>query len=376
MTNKEKTELQKEIVDSLDPKPHGRLLLAPRVGKTKIGIDIIKREKPDSILWVTPSAELAEEDIPKEFETWKAKRFLNKLTTVTWMSLNKITGHFGLIILDEEQFATENNLETLLNGELTADFIIAMTGTPTKHKEKIELYKKLGLDILYDMSINEAVDIGLLNNYSINVLEVALGTEKNIEAGSKDNRFMTSEQKNYEYLHKVAQQAIYQKRRDTSFRIMARRRAILDSPAKDNAAKWLFNHLEGRRKVIFASSIKQAEEVSNYTYHSKTDNVHLRQFKNGEVDELAMVNAGGTGHTYKAIDDLILVQADSDKNGLTSQKICRTLLKQKDYHATIWILCLIGTQDEKWVASTLESFDKTKITYTRFVNLINQNQLL
>ena len=46
MTNKEKSRIQKEIVDSLEPKPHGRLLLAPRVGKSKLAIDIIKKNKP------------------------------------------------------------------------------------------------------------------------------------------------------------------------------------------------------------------------------------------------------------------------------------------------------------------------------------------
>ena len=72
MTNKEKAKLQKDIVESLDLKPHGRLLLAPRSGKTKLAIDIIKKNKPKSILWVTALAKLAEEDIPGEFDPWAA----------------------------------------------------------------------------------------------------------------------------------------------------------------------------------------------------------------------------------------------------------------------------------------------------------------
>ena len=35
MTDKEKSELQKEIVDGLPLCPHGRLILAPRVGNMK-----------------------------------------------------------------------------------------------------------------------------------------------------------------------------------------------------------------------------------------------------------------------------------------------------------------------------------------------------
>lgn len=371
MNSKEKTQLQKEIVDSLEPNPHGRLILAPRVGKTKIGIDIIKRDKPDSILWVTPSAELADKDIPLEFEKWKAKRFIKKLTTSTWMSLDKVEGHFDMIILDEEQFMTENNYINLYLKKITYNSLISMTGTKTKHENKQQLYKNLSLRILYDISINDAVDIGLLSNYTMKILEVSMSSEKNIQAGNKQKQWMTNEISQYSYLDNIAKQAIYQKRRDVSFRIMERMRFIKNAPSKHNAAEWLFNNLEGR-KLMFCASIDQAEQLCSHTYHSKTDNKDLVAFKNGNIDEITMVNAGGVGQTYKAIDHLILVQADSDKNGLTSQKICRTLLQQKDYHAVIWIISLIGTQDEKWVESTLESFDKTKVEFVRFKNLINQ----
>lgn len=374
MTKAEKSRIQKEIVDGLPEKPHGRLLLAPRVGKTKLMIDIIKREKPKSILWITPSAELAEKDIPEEFETWRAKKYLKCLTTVTWMSLNKIKGDFDLIVGDEEQFATENNLLPLMSGELIYENIIFMTGTPTKHDHKKNLYEQLGLEVLIDLSINQAVNIGLLANYSINILEVDLGRENNIVAGTKAKPFKTSEKKQYDYLTKMVQQATFQRRKDAKFRILTRMRAIKNSPSKFNAVQELLNKIGGRR-MIFAGSIKQAEELSDYTYHSKTDNKHLNLFKSGEIDELALVNAGGTGHTYKAIDHLILVQCDSDKNGLTSQKISRTLLEQKDYKATIWIVCLLDTQDEKWVQSTLENFDKSKVQYIRYKNLNNNFNL-
>lgn len=370
MTNKEKSQIQKEIVDMLPLKPHGRLLLAPRVGKSKLAIDIIKKNKPSSILWVTPSAHLAEKDIPEEFETWKAKKYRERMTTSTWMSLDKMTGHYTVIILDEEQFATENNLKNLLDGSLTADYIISMTGTDTKHDTKLELYKRLKLDVLYKMSINEAVDMKMLANYTIKVVEVDMGTARDVPAGTKLKPFMTSERSQYEYLNKMANQSMFGNRPDKQFRIMARMRAIYNSPAKTEVAKFLMERLSGR-KLFFCSSIDQAEYLSPTFYHSKTDNVNLNKFISGEIDTISMVNAGGTGFTYKAIDHLVMTQSDSDKNGLTSQKLCRTLLDQKDYKATIWIVCLLGTQDEKWIASTLENFDKTKVEYIRFVNIKN-----
>jgi len=372
MTKAEKSRIQKEIVDSLDSDPRGRLILAPRTGKTKVGIDLIKREKPGSILWVTPSAELAEVDIPAEFEKWGAKRYKKFLTTSTWMSLHKVTGYYDMIILDEEQFMTENNAKTLLSRELHADCIISMTGTASKHDHKKELYRKLELPVLYKVSINDAVDMKMLADYTIKVVEVDMGTEKNIEAGNKNKRFMTTEAKQYQYLHNVAQQAIMQRRNDATFRILARMRAIKNSQAKTQAAEWLIKKLEGR-KLIFCATIKQAEHLCNNTYHSKTDNLDLKAFMAGILEEIAMVNAGGTGFTYKSIDHLILTQCDSDKNGLTSQKIARTLLDQKDYKATVWLISLVGTQDERWVASVLQNFDKSKVEYLRFKNLENKS---
>lgn len=368
MTNKEKSKIQKEIVDSLELKPHGRLLLAPRVGKSKLIIDIIKKNNPKSILWVTPSAELAEKNIPEEFETWKAKKYSDRLTTTTWASLNKMKGHKEVIILDEEQFATENNLASLLDGSLTADYIISMTGTQTKHETKKELYKALKLPVLYKLSINEAVDIGILANYSIKVIEVSLGTEKNVKAGSKEKPFMTSESSNYSYLDTTVNKAIHQGRKDVVFRILARMRAIYNSPSKTKVAKFLMENLTGR-KLFFCATISQAEDICEFFYHSKTNDKNVQRFIKGEIDNLALVNAGGIGWTYKDINHLIMAQADSDNNGSTSQKIARTLLEQKNYKATIWLICLMGTQDEKWVESALENFDKNKVEYIEYKNL-------
>lgn len=368
MTDKEKSALQKEIVDSLPLKPTGRLLLAPRVGKSRVVINIIKKNKPKSILWVTPSSQLATVDIPAEFVKWKATSYSKKLTTVTFASLNKIKGHYEFIIIDEEQKVTLNNFKNLLDKTLTYDYLISMTGTATKHDDKQDLYKKLGLKVLYDLNINTAVDIGMLANYEINVVEVEMLKDRNITAGSKEKPFLTTEEANYQYIHNQTNTAIFQKRKDMMFRILHRMRTVYNSPAKLKVAKHLISTLEGK-KLVFCATIKQSEELCEHTYNSTTDDSNLLAFNEDKISTIGMVNSGGIGYTYKNIDHLILVQSDSDKNGEVCQKISRSLLQQKDYKATIWIICLMRTQDEKWVASALESFDKKRINYINFKNL-------
>lgn len=424
MTNKEKSELQKEIVDYVGVCPHGRLLLAPRVGKTKLVIDIIKRDKPESILWVTSSSKLATEDIPEEFDKWKAKRFKAKLTTCTYSYLPKMIGDYSVIVLDEDQHLTEANAEAFFSGNLTCKNIISMTGTNTKHKDKLNLYSKLNLEVLYEISINQAVDIKLLADYQINVLNITPDKTKMkkynqmqylIDRNILGDAYITENQSHLVITGKMSAKLKIQEKESkyggklfTVFGslgsigyvvitddgelkgkltsnegakyqisqgkihipqpaslLIGRSKALGNSELKTEIAKNLLSELEGR-KLMFSTSTKQASEISEHTYHSKTTNEALQEFKNGSIDEIVMVNKGGTGFTYKSLDHLIIVQCDSDRNGLTSQKICRTLLGQKDYKATVWILCVKDTRDEVWVESALESFDKNKVKYVNY----------
>jgi superfamily II DNA or RNA helicase len=54
--------------------------------------------------------------------------------------LKSITGVFDLIILDEEQFATEKNCDNMLKNKLKGR-IISMTGTPSTRSDKEDIYQ-------------------------------------------------------------------------------------------------------------------------------------------------------------------------------------------------------------------------------------------
>ena len=348
----DKNKLQKEIVDNL-PRGNLRLILAPRCGKTKIAIDIIKKEKPKSILWVTPSAQLAERDIPEEFNKWKASKYLKILETSTWASLHKVRGYYELIILDEDHSITQANAETLLNETLKGR-IIGMTGTDSSHMEKQILYKKLNMPIVYQLNIPNAIEMGILANYRVNVVEVEPTGE--IQVKSKNYNFKTPEMKTHKYWD---EQCIIRPSQRT---FLARRRAIINSPSKEKIVAKLWQVLKGR-KLFFCSSIEQANKITPYVYHSKSKDHYLQQFLSEELNNICMVNAGGTGFTYRKLDHLVIAQVDGDKTGQTLQKVCRSLLAQENYEATIWIIKLKKTQDEKWVNNILNKLNTKKIFY-------------
>lgn len=368
--DKEREEILREILSVSPVNPHGRYKVTPRVGKTRLAIELIKRDKPKSILWVTPQKELAETEIPKEFITWKAKSYLKKLTTVTWKSLAKCTGSYDLIVLDEEQCITENNSTNLFDGTLDYRNIISMTGTQTKDESKVNIYDRLYLKPIYSMDIEDAVERNIVSDYTINVVKIPLPKEKTLPVTFKKDgpTVLTSEWDQYRYWNNRAETAIFNRLPTIKMLIGKRRRLIYESNIKTSVAKSLFSKLKGR-KMAFSGTQKQAENISNNFYHNKVSNENLLKFIDEEIDELSLVNKGGVGVTYRNVQHLVLVQADSDNNGMTTQKIFRVLLKQEGVKPTIWVLCLEGTKDEVWVSKALESFDTNKI------NTINLNEL-
>jgi len=355
--------IQQTILKKIFKTESGRLILAPRIGKTKLLIDLIKRDTPNSILWVSPTTRLLTEDLPEEFKKWGAEKYLEKLTVSTWKSLSKIKGNFDLIVLDEEQFITIRNSSTLRKKTLQGR-IISMTGTEAATYQKQKIYEELNLDIIYEVSIDEAVDFGLLSDYQINVIEVEMQEEKNIHVKTGKWDFWTSEKKSYESIDRKTE------KNKTKFNILNRMLLIKKSPTKIAVSKYLFNGLSGR-SLIFTPNIEQAEKLCLYSYHSKTTEEDLNKFLFGSIDKIAMVNKGGVGYTYKKpIDNLIISQIDADKTGLTSQKISRALLKQdKEHTVQIWIICLLDTQDVVWVDSVLNNFNKDKVKVINFKNL-------
>lgn len=362
-----KSQIQQDIVDNLPVPCHGLLNLAPRVGKTKITIDIIKKEKPKSILWVTPNTKLRDIDIPAEFKLWKALTYFKKTDIICYASLASHVGKYDLIILDEYQDLTEGNAEPILKGKITYKNIIGLSGTHPEHREKLDLYEKLKLKILINMSVDEAVEQNLIAPYQIKVIRCELDfREKYIKGGSKDKPFFQTELSRYNYLTKTISTKISQGSIVPQMLYLNRMRFIYTLKSKNEFAKKLISKLPGRT-LVFTGGIPQAESLSSHTYHSKKkDTKDLEDFLSGKINLLVCVNAGGVGFTYKDVDNFVIVQVNSDKKGDTTQKITRSLVLQKDYEAKIYIICVANTVDEDWVEKVLENFNGEKIQHISY----------
>lgn len=362
--NKIRDDTQQEILDSLPNPCHGLLNLAPRVGKTKICLSLLKREKAKKVLWVTPSTKLRDEDIPAEFLKWKAKVLLRNADIICYASLGEHKGNYDVIVLDEYQYITEANSQPLFDGNIKYKRIIGLSGTHPKHIEKQEILDKLNLKILAKVGIDEAAEKGLIADYTINIVTCETDDfHKTIKAGNKEKSWVQTERQAYAYLSRNIFRPFF---------AIKRLRFIYDSPTKEKVAKELLSLLKGR-KMVFCSGIDQAERLGNgNTYHSKRNNEKLQQFVKKEIDELYCVNSGGVGFTYEDVEHFVIIQANSDKKGETTQKLARSLLSQENgYKGKIWFVCLVDTQDKNWLKEALKDFDENKIKVIKSNELRN-----
>lgn len=355
-SNERLTELHQRILNSISRNVSGRLHLAPRTGKTRLLIELIKRDDPRSILWVTPSSKLAKYDIKQEFEIWNAEVFIPKLKAITYNKLPEEQGKYDLIVLDEEQSLTSHRSKTLLNKSLTGR-IISMTGTPTKSFDKESLFMSLNLRILYTLSVEDATE-DILSDYEINIVHIPLSDSYPAQANCKG-----TEKVAYNYLTKRLERAQLSDPRSVKMLAISRRTMIAKSISKYRTALKLKNKLDSKRFVMFCPTIDTANILGGIqTYHSKTNDLSLREFLAKRQNHLFMVNTGGVGFTFTGIEHLIIMQVDADVNGNTTQKICRALIND-GIKPVIWILQLDTTQDEVWVNQTLTRFSANKISH-------------
>lgn len=353
--------IRQEILDTVSYPTHGLLSLSPRSGKTRITIEILKKEKSNKILWITPNTKLRDKDIPSEFIKWKAKKLLEKTDIICYASLHNHKGNYDKIILDEYQSITWSNMKPLFNGNIKYKTILGLSGTHPKHKDKQDILNTLNLKILYELDIKKARDLGIISPYQIYLVPLELDTkDKYIVAGNKDKRFYQTEQAQYSYLTSRIENTKLRFGNAPKEFYFQRMRFIYNLKTKLIESQKLLKHLKGRT-LIFSGSIEFAEKLSKNTYHSKTDDKNLQKFLNKEIPILSCVNAGGIGFTYEGVDNFVIVQVNSNKLGDVTQKIMRACLLQENYIAKIYILYIKNTVDEDWLKEVLETFDKKYI---------------
>lgn len=340
-------------------------------GKSKIAIDLADELNSSNFkgLLVVPTEKLRDINWKNEFSDWDKEELYDKFDRSCYVSISKIKDQsYDLVILDEAHRVTPYNYEFFKNNNVKA--IIALTATPPQEEDKKKMLEDLQVNSVFHISLDEGVKLGLVAPYTIKVIETRLDTkEKYLDSGSKTKPFKTTEFNLYAYLNKLLVKLMYTNA-DPTWLILKRMRFIYNLKSKTDIAKKLIAKLPKEDKtLIFCGTINQAEELCEYTYHSKSKSSKaLEDFMSDKIKTLSCVNSLNEGMNISNIDTAVIVQLNSKELDLI-QRIGRICRYREGHLATIYILCALETQDEKWVNAALTNFNKECIEYINYKNI-------
>ena len=380
--NEIKSKVQKEALSTARVKDRSIVVMATGSGKSKVAIDYaVEIEENNAfakILIIVPTEKLRDENWKEEFNKWGQEDLWNRHTQrCCYVSAIKIEGQeFDLVIMDECHNITEANSMFFHQNQVKK--AIGLTATMPENLEKQTLLYDLGFKVTYELTLDFAVQLGLVSPYEVTIIKVPLNTkDKNCESGSKAKPFMQTEFAKYNYLTDVINKTMYsssqQVKNSLKFKVLARMRFIYGLKSKTDATKFLLENVipKDERTLIFAGGISQAEELCENSFHSKSKktDTSFEDFKAGRLNRLACVNALNEGHNIPNLDNGVVAQLNSKALHLV-QRIGRIVRYRHNHRAQIYIVCAIGTQDEVWVNKAIEELDKDCIKFIEYEDLV------
>lgn len=363
----------------------GLVAMATGTGKSKIGVDEtadVVGENTDALVIISvPTRKLRDNNWLEEFIKWgKEDIYHSNVQRYCYASINKITGkRISLLVLDEGHNITELNSKVFLNNKV--ERLLVLTATPPEQsndtdKAKLEIFKRLKVNTIFHYSLDEAVKHGLVAPYEIRVVECTLdNTTKYIKAGTKAKPFFQTEMQRYEYLSKTIKTMMMTGSTQLTWKLLDRMRLIQNLKSKTEIVRRVMQRwLEpGDRYLIFCGSIEQSKILcGEAVYNSKTKDTALEAFKRLELDVLGVVDALNEGHNIPEVDGAMVAQLNSKGKDLV-QRIGRAIRARRDkpgHKAVIWLFVVLNTVDEEWFKKAIETFDKSRIVYLHYKNVI------
>ena len=353
-------ERQKEFANTwLDHGKFGILNLCPRFGKIYTTINALEQLPPHSTILIAYPDLKIKESWEKDFIT---RGYNNpNITYTTHLSLHKYKEYdFDVIIIDEIHLLSEAQIEAAKELIEHNECVLGLTGTLSKWTEET-LNEELGLFVVAEYPIEQAIEEGVIVDYEITVVRTALD---NVHKQNYKGKMRTEKQQFDAYGYVINN--MERTGGNTMFLRLARMRIIQNSIAKLRRTKQLLEKHAEDRVLVFCGVTDIADKLGIPSYHSKSSEKQLfEDFAGGKGNHLAVVKIGNTGVTYKPLNRVIINYFDSNAENL-AQKINRCMAMEyntPDKKAHIYIVTSNEEVEQKWLNKALEFFDKRKIKY-------------
>lgn len=403
-------EIQKKAVELLKENNHILLTWSTGVGKSKAAIECIKEYlKTNRALILCKETNHINNWI-EEFKKHKNDDLLNKTDIICYNSIKKLTNKYDIVILDECHCVNQNRIDDikeLCRNNFYRFEIISLSAT-VDNDCKFRLKSLMGSLFEYNITTEEAINMGLLPEPVINVIQTHLnnsiidhqfikskGSKAKYKVDSvnysdrikKLNEYKKHKITDYHLSIRCTQKQYYDLLTEelefyrkqyfkTNLKVFEnkwinkgseRKRFLAES--KTNTLKLLLDNNKNKRILCFTGSINQCKLIGekDKIIHSEIDIKDrlkiIEDFNSKKINKIYSVKMLTEGMNLTDIDITIITQIDNGDR-TTIQKIGRSLRSE---NPIIYIISTKDTQDDKYLESSLESFKNTN--YVKFIKL-------
>ena len=366
----------------------GSVIAGTGFGKSRVGVlavgETLRRNEAARGIVLVPTIQL-QEQFEEEFYKWKYDDVLDRVDIVCYQSAYKLQEQFyNIVVADEIHLGLSTEHYKFFENN-TYDRLLCMTAT---QPEELEYKAKLITlaPVVYELSLDECVGLGLVSPYEIYCVPVELTAEEAADYKKANNMFV-------HYKYKLGQfDAFNEAKRIIAsssapghekqwavlfYRAIRQRKAIVDFAINKITAiqKIVLTNVNKRILTFsgandFTDQICEALSPLALSYHSKKTKKQkekaLSSFRNKKVNVLCSTKALNQGFDVPDADYGII-------SGLTSksltmiQRVGRLLRFQEEKVGKIVVLYIKDTQEEKWLKSAVKG-----LTNVKWIDKINE----
>lgn len=287
MLDKNKEIIQTKINAELQLNGGGLVVGATGIGKTKIYIDYAKSCVFNKrILMVVPSEALRDVDMPQEFKKWWPEA---NPKFVCYPSLGSINDEYDVVIVDEAHHCTDKVVKELRRIiKLGNSVVVGGTATYPKGTSVIKNLKSIGLQVVYEIPLGEAIRSGLVPKPTIKVVKISLSKEL---VYYTKRGFKSSEERMYKFYEDTLMAEYMKIGYYPKQLLMARSRFLASLDSKGRFAKILYQSRRkvGHRVIVFAGGTSQSVLIGEEVYHSASIKDHYENFVKKESNGLIVI---------------------------------------------------------------------------------------
>lgn len=390
--NDERTNRQLECVQKwVDNKKHGTIVAATGFGKTRVGLQAIKRFQtkfPNHKIIVAVPSDAVRIQWEQELNNWNLHAYVK-----TYFDTSKHKYECTMLVLDEcHRVAADTLFSTFEN--IKYKLILGLTATFERLDGRDKLIAKY-CPVIDEITISECISKGWLSDYTEYLVLIE---PEDIEDYNKVNRQFLDHFSYFDYNFNKAMAMFsdwkyrvrYIKEHNLSKEegkilmahaagfnrtMQARKKYINNHPRKIELTNLILEHRADKKCITFSNTIAMAEKIKYGKVYSGKDSVKkgrakLEEFiaqSSGCINSIRRLNEGFNDPT---ISVAVVLGFDSSKTRKT-QSIGRVIRAFEGKKAEVFNLVLKGTVEETWFANSNTNSNYITIDEENLINVLN-----